>query len=124
MAETEQVGWWSFMAKLVLFNPENIVVALLQIDDNEQDAKGIADSYNQALNAGVANHSVIPDETIQVGVGKQYYNGIFREVKPFPSWSWDDEFGWVAPIPHPHELDGSDLKEYRWDETEFSWVKA
>jgi len=40
-----------------------------------------------------------------------------KRSQPFPSWSWVDGTGWVAPKPYPD--DGND---YYWDEDSQSWI--
>lgn len=43
-------------------------------------------------------------------------NVFYNPVGPFPSWSLDANFDWVAPTPHPE-----DGKPYVWDEPSLSW---
>lgn len=40
-----------------------------------------------------------------------------KRPQPYPSWSWVDGQGWVAPVPYP-----ADGKDYNWDEASQSWV--
>jgi hypothetical protein len=40
-----------------------------------------------------------------------------RPPQPYPSWSWDSEQGWTAPVPRP---EGEDV--YFWDEKNQQWV--
>lgn len=40
---------------------------------------------------------------------------IAQRPQPFPSWSWVEGEGWVAPTPKPGD-------EYDWDEATESWV--
>ena len=51
------------------------------------------------------------------GVGFTYDASadVFIAIKPYPSWTLDSDYNWVAPVPMP---DGN----YRWDENSLSWV--
>ena len=42
-----------------------------------------------------------------------------KRPQPYPSWSWVDGKGWVAPVPYP-----TDGKDYNWDEETQSWVES
>ena len=56
------------------------------------------------------------DETI-IGVGFEYnrVNNVFISPQPFPSWSLNNDYVWVAPVAKP---DG----DYVWSEESLSWV--
>lgn len=53
------------------------------------------------------------------GIGYEYDadNDVFIAPQPFPSWSLNDDFDWVAPVPYP-----TDGEIYSWDEETESWV--
>ncbi len=38
--------------------------------------------------------------------------------QPYPSWSWVEGEGWVAPVDYP-----TDGKDYYWDEDDGEWVE-
>lgn len=40
-----------------------------------------------------------------------------KRPQPYPSWTWVEGEGWVAPVPMPN-----DGQEYTWDEATQSWV--
>jgi len=40
--------------------------------------------------------------------------------KPYPSFTWDDDEGWVAPVAYPGGEEG-DGKDYIWNETDKQW---
>jgi hypothetical protein len=43
----------------------------------------------------------------------------FYEPQPFPSWTLNDDYRWVAPVPYP-----TDGGPYSWDEEEQVWQLA
>lgn len=54
------------------------------------------------------------------GLGFTYdsVNDIFINPRPYPSWSLNENFDWIPPIPYPedsHEL------HYHWNEENQSW---
>ena len=53
------------------------------------------------------------------GIGFEYdpTNDVFIAPQPYPSWSLNDDFDWVAPVPYP-----TDGEPYVWDEEEQQWV--
>jgi hypothetical protein len=53
------------------------------------------------------------------GIGYTYdeTNDIFVSPQPYPSWTLDANFDWVAPVPYP-----TDGGNYIWDETTQTWV--
>lgn len=52
----------------------------------------------------------------KVGIGWEYYGGIFRPPSPYPSWFWAGD-DWIAPRPIPEE------GVWIWSEDEFDWVE-
>lgn len=56
------------------------------------------------------------------GIGYTYdpINDVFYAPQPYPSWSLNKTtWTWESPIPYP-----TDNKQYVWDETTISWIKA
>jgi hypothetical protein len=53
------------------------------------------------------------------GIGFTYNSDadVFIALKPFPSWSLDENFDWQAPAPMPNE------GFWRWDEDSLSWIE-
>jgi hypothetical protein len=53
------------------------------------------------------------------GIGYTYdaQADVFITPQPYPSWTLDSNYDWVAPVPYPN-----DGKMYMWDETTLSWV--
>jgi hypothetical protein len=44
-------------------------------------------------------------------------NGVFYAPQPYPSWTLDEEWNWMAPVPYP-----DDGGMYAWDEEAQQWV--
>jgi hypothetical protein len=53
------------------------------------------------------------------GIGYTYdaQADVFITPQPYPSWTLDSNYDWVAPVPYPN-----DGKQYIWDESTLSWV--
>lgn len=53
------------------------------------------------------------------GVGYSYdaINDVFIAPRPYPSWTLNNSFDWIAPTPYPN-----DDKLYKWDETTLTWI--
>jgi len=64
-------------------------------------------SYNGNFRKDLADIQGTYDET----------NDIFIKVQPYPSWSLNDNFDWVAPVAYP-----DDGERYIWDEVNTEWV--
>jgi len=43
---------------------------------------------------------------------------VAQRPQPYPSWTWVDGEGWVAPVDYP-----TDGKDYYWDEETQSWIE-
>jgi hypothetical protein len=52
------------------------------------------------------------------GIGYEYneINDVFIAQKPYPSWTLDENFDWIAPVPLP-DSEGS----YTWNEENQQW---
>lgn len=55
------------------------------------------------------------------GVGDTYdkTNDVFISQKPYPSWTLDASYIWIAPTVYP-----DDGKMYDWNEETLTWVSA
>jgi hypothetical protein len=53
-----------------------------------------------------------------IGDSYDYDNDVFISPNPYPSWSLDDNFNWIPPIPMPE--DGM----YYWDEELQEWSEV
>lgn len=105
------------MAHFAEIDDNNIVVRVLVVD-NEQEHRGqefladelglggrwIQTSYNNNFRKQFA------------GIGYWYdeEHDIFISPQPYPSWTLDVDYNWVAPIQAPNEL-------CNWDEETLSW---
>ena len=49
-------------------------------------------------------------------IGVELVDGVLVAPKPFPSWSLNEDYVWVAPVVKP---DG----DYVWNEESLSWVE-
>jgi hypothetical protein len=108
------------MAHFAEIDATNTVVQVLVVPD-EQEHRGhdflandlglggtwIQTSYNNRIRKQYA------------GVGYAYdaKNDVFIAPQPFPSWSLDENYDWVAPVPCPSE------GFWYWDEAEGEWVE-
>lgn len=108
------------MAKLVFLNKDNVVVSFIEISNEEQDLEPFINSVGN----GSVSHLIVPEETLNVGMGSEYFNGFFRHSKPYESWVWDEEGFWSSPIPHPGQINSEDKDLYEWDEESLSWIKV
>ena len=114
------------MAHFAEINDNNKVTRVIVINnnvllDNEQESeiKGIdfceslyghrnwvQTSYNNNFRYNYAG----------IGYTWDSENNAFYEPQPFPSWSLNENFIWVAPIPMPE-----DDNIYAWDEENQEW---
>ena len=69
------------------------------------------------------NHNT---RTRYAGVGSTYdeASDAFITPQPHPSWTLDDEFVWLPPVPYPVTDPTVDDPVYEWDEASTSWVPA
>ncbi len=106
------------MAHFANIDENNIVTQVLVVDNsvehrgedflaNEMGLGGrwIQTSYNGNFRKRYA------------GIGYKYdeLNDVFIEPQPYPSWTLNENFDWVAPIQAPHEY-------CIWHEENQSWI--
>ena len=114
------------MAHFAELNENNIVTRVIVVHNNEITVDGqelefkgidfceglfghrnwVQTSYNGNIRYNFAGQGYTYDEV----------NDAFYAPQPFASWSLDENFIWVAPIPMP-ENDNS----YAWDEENQEW---
>lgn len=63
------------------------------------------------------------------GIGDIYHEDgdVFTSPQPYPSWSLDENYDWVAPVPKPADAwtpDNPDGTHYVWVEDSLSWVEV
>lgn len=62
----------------------------------------------------------ITEATGNAMIGGDFFQGKFRSIKPFDSWSWDAEAAdWAAPKAYP-----TDGKTYVWSEGLGEWEEV
>ena len=95
-----------------------------QIDDNNivTDVRVVSQEFleaNPQRYPGTWIETFIdnPNKTY-AGIGHEYLPATqdFREVQPFPSWTWSNKT-WNPPTPMP-----STGGPYKWSEEELAWV--
>jgi len=119
------------MAHFAQLDENNIVINVIVIsnedcldeDGNESEVVGIAfcnslygdstiwkqTSYNSNFRANYASKGYTYDPT----------NNVFISPKPYPSWSLNTtSWEWEAPVAFP-----INSKDYRWDESNRTWVE-
>lgn len=59
------------------------------------------------------------------GIGYQYNEEIdkFISSQPYPSWSLNENFDWVAPVEHPDPSNMGYNNMYYWNEETQTWVQ-
>ena len=95
-------------------NEEGYVLgtAVVIEDDFDTITRIKEEEYQAATARPIDMQKVLVEPLFTMWDGEQ-----FRGPKPSPSFIWDKELGWIAPIPYPN--DGLD---YFWDENTLSWV--
>lgn len=112
------------MAYFAELDENNIVVNIISVHNNElldngaeSEEKGIAfcNSIKQSRWIKTSFNGTIRKHYAGIGF---YYNeeaDVFVQPQPFASWTLNDNFDWVSPVPKP---DGN----FYWDEDEMNWI--
>ena len=119
------------MALFAKLGPDNIVMSVEVIDDNElrDGDRNLQESFGINFLVETTKHDNWK-QTYKKGVQRKNYATIggtydssrdaFIPVKPFNSWILDEATcTWTAPIAYP-----DDEKFYVWDEESTSWVET
>jgi hypothetical protein len=113
------------MAHYAFLDENNIVTEVIVGRNEDEIVDGISDweSYYTNIRGQVCKRTSYNGNIRKnyAGVGMKYDENrdAFIPVKPFPSWTLDEETCiWVSPIPKPTE-DGW----YNWNESSLSWEK-
>ena len=119
------------MALFAKLGPDNIVISVEVIDDNElrDGDRNLQESFGINFLVETTKHDNWK-QTYKKGVQRKNYATIggtydssrdaFIPVKPFNSWILDEATcTWTAPIAYP-----DDEKFYVWDEESTSWVET
>ena len=119
------------MALFAKLGPDNIVMSVEVIDDNElrDGDRNLQESFGINFLVETTKHDNWK-QTYKKGVQRKNYATIggtydssrdaFIPIKPFNSWVLDESTcTWIAPIEYP-----DDEKFYVWDEESTSWVET
>lgn len=125
------------MAHYAFIDENNIVVDVIVGRDENDVVDGISDweeHYGSLRGMRCLRTSYNGNIRKQfAGIGFTYNEelDIFVSLKPYPSWSLNENFDWVAPIPVPEDqivVDSSGEwisgeKDYYWDEQNQRWLE-
>jgi len=108
------------MAHFAQVDENNVVVQVLVVSDEQQDrgqdflandlglgGNWIQCSYNNKIRKQYPGAGYTYDPNADV----------FIKPKPFESWTLNENYDWIAPIPYPN-----DGNFYRWDEKQINWT--
>jgi hypothetical protein len=87
---------------MAVINDSGLVVNIIVCDDDEPDAPNLI-TYTDENPARI-------DDT--------YQDGHFIAPQPYPSWTLDNNYDWVAPIPRPSE------GQWDWNEVDGEWKEV
>lgn len=92
---------------IVISNDDEIRgVQMCKIIDGDPDGKWVQGSYNDRMRNKMPSMGDFFDET----------KNVFLVPKPFDSWTLNEDFKWVSPIPTPELTEENSRSEYIWDE--------
>ena len=108
------------MAHYAFLDQDNVVTEVIVGIDETELIEGLnpEDWYSQfrgqVCKRTSYNHKIRKQ---YAGVGFSYdeTNDVFIAPQPFPSWTLNENFDWVSPLPKPEGF-------YYWDELEGNWI--
>jgi hypothetical protein len=116
------------MAHFAELDDNNIVLRVIVVSDDDCDRKPFPESCligSALLNkffGGKWKQTSYNNNFRKsfAGIGMEYdeSNDVFIHIKPYPSWSLNENFDWQAPVPCP-----SGDKLYYWSEETQTWVE-
>jgi hypothetical protein len=124
------------MAHWAEINEDNVVTRVLVCSNDETPEQNhewliqnfggtwLQTSYNTVQ--GVHRDGGTPLRGNFAGIGSFYYEekDVFTMVKPYPSWSWNDDLiTWEAPVAYP-EFNPENPVIYRWNEEILNWEEV
>ena len=107
------------MAHFAQINENNVVVNVLVVPDDQEhrgqaflaDDLGLGGTWVQtSYNNNIRNRYAM------IGGTYDPVNDVFIDIKPFDSWSLDDNYNWQPPTPYP-----DDGNLYSWNEDNQRW---
>lgn len=115
------------MAHFAQIDENNIVLNVIVVNNNDildeagQESEDVGVQFCKNLLGGewvqTSYNNNFRKQYAAIGGTYDAANDVFIAPKPFDSWSLNDSFDWVAPVPYPE--DGED---YYWDEENQQWV--
>jgi len=115
MAHFAKIGKGNIVLSVEVVNNDAIMK-----DGKEDEATGVAFLQNLHDNRDTYIQTSYNNNFRKqyAGVGYTYdiAKDVFISVKPFPSWSLDENSDWKAPKDYP-----DDGKDYAWDEENKDW---
>jgi hypothetical protein len=108
------------MAHWAELDENNVVIRVTVGDNNDPNGdegyqwlidnlggRWVKTSYNGSIRKQFAGEGYYFDEK----------NDVFISPQPFSSWSLNESYDWIPPVPYP-----SDENFYVWDEGDQNWV--
>lgn len=94
------------------------------LDENGEVVEALGELYLTGLLGGTRWVQTFRDGSKrkqQAECGGNYNEtaDVFVALQPFASWSLNDDFDWVPPVPYP-----DDGRYYEWDESALDWLEV
>ena len=107
------------MAHFAQIDENNVVVNVLVVPDDQEhrgqaflaDDLGLGGTWVQT-----SYNNNIKNRYAMIGGTYDPVNDVFIDIKPFDSWSLDDNYNWQPPTPYP-----DDENLYSWNEDNQRW---
>lgn len=101
--------------KIYAFVDEGVVSNTVVIND-PQVVKQLKKQHDDVVLVG---------QDSRAGIGYTYSpDEGFRPPKPFPSWVWNKENFWEAPVAAPEPSNADNPETFEWNESDGSWQIA
>ena len=107
------------MAHFAQINENNVVVNVLVVPDDQEhrgqaflaDDLGLGGTWIQT-----SYNNNFRKQYAMIGGTYDSVNDVFIDIRPFDSWSLDDNYNWQPPTPYP-----DDGNLYSWNEDNQRW---
>ena len=125
------------MKTFAKLDENNVLLTIVVVDDDacSVDMAPEGETYCQNLFNGGTWKQTSPEGSFRkrrASKGGTYdpVNNVFINIKPFDSWTLDNEFEWQAPVTYPSNQDWShnndsglpDVYPISWDEENQRWL--
>jgi hypothetical protein len=113
------------MAHYAFLDENNVVTNVIVGRNEDEVVDGISDweAYYGEIMGQVCKRTSYNNRIRKqyAGIGSTYdaVADVFIARQPYPSWSFDENYDWQAPIERP-----ADGKDYSWDEANQVWVEV